>query len=949
MIIEVAWTNTIVIKYADKTIGEILGKIATLSELENVVNLSGNSNSQSISITLSDTDGTIKNIYNTNDVHKRPVKVYQWFDGLPVEEAFIIYEGLISSPIVWKEGDRTFSFDVVSKLEDVEVGFSIEEGDFANVPYDLIGKAWPLPFGTCIKVPALKVDPIPSGVTNEPTLIPDPSLDAQISKLGLLIKAYASLATDAFLKAIVMYYNSHYDASGSYNLDRVNSQFESQGDQFTAQGNQYLVEQHKAMQDLQNLVTERGRQRGAQKSSVGANGAGCFPQGQDFNVSFGGADHTGSFGGDGLSVKNSAHPLVAGGTDATKLQTIPIESTQLLEGQDTIQKLDFFWIPAGQVIYVNDSIPVRYIAAMLPCTVINVWSKRTFGGTSIDTQVPTNFYSVGYQSFGSIVATIITFVKPLSQYQDEGWDDEIFVDLVSPYGPNTVGVMEFLISNYTNLGIDGASFSTVANQLSPFPSNFCLFDRRNIIQVLTDIAYLSRCAIWIKEGVFYLRYLVVQPTPVDTITLEDDVLLNTLELDHTSTEEIVTKLTASFKVDYSQQKDQKVIVRNNTSKYGVMEQSTDWFIYNTPAMVQLAATFWSIRKSNTFKLLKFRSPIHKLRLETFDAVTINFSRPYASNVSVTGIVNSVKFDSDQLELAFEVWLPVRLGEMNVYYFFWPPDSTVLVYSNESDFGTNTQTSGDLGPINRVNCDGQVTVVPAPRIRRSGASNPGSAAEQSGAAVVQPRGGATYDPYTFNPAPGSVRRPGRPTSNYTYRNYRTSLTVEDLLKRGAFPAQIVSGPVADSRNSGPKNNYVVSMFQTGLSGRPVQATAKVASNEETSLAPGTWVMVTVNIFDVPDIGGDPTKTIKVIENSFIVINSASAFAAQVISGSGNLYQMSIYKNGITKDPIVAAAIQMQIDVTDTIPAGSWTLVAENTIKIDGGSTKEYTMQFPVWLQ
>ena len=175
--------------YADKTIPEwgIVGKILTLSELENVVNFAGSGNSQSISIILDDVDGSLKQIFNYNDIHKRPVHVYQWFTGLHLSDAFLIFEGVISSPIIWKEGDRTLNFDVISKLEDKEVGFSVEEGSFTNVPDELIGKAWPLPFGHCLRIPLIKLDPIPAGATSESTLIPDPSLMAQITKLGFLI------------------------------------------------------------------------------------------------------------------------------------------------------------------------------------------------------------------------------------------------------------------------------------------------------------------------------------------------------------------------------------------------------------------------------------------------------------------------------------------------------------------------------------------------------------------------------------------------------------------------------------------------------------------------------------------------------------------------------------------------------------------------------------------
>ena len=109
---------------------QLQGKILKLANLDDVVNISNASNSQSVSITLDDTDNSIKNIYDHTDIHKKKVAIYQWFTQINFNEKFLIFEGLINSPIVWSEKDRTLSFDIVSKLEDAEIGFSPEEGDF---------------------------------------------------------------------------------------------------------------------------------------------------------------------------------------------------------------------------------------------------------------------------------------------------------------------------------------------------------------------------------------------------------------------------------------------------------------------------------------------------------------------------------------------------------------------------------------------------------------------------------------------------------------------------------------------------------------------------------------------------------------------------------------------------------------------------------------------------
>jgi hypothetical protein len=82
-IVEVDWMNEAAPRfYADRTVASIPGRIITVGAMDNVVNVSNSSNSQSLDVTLDDTDGTIKAIFNAHDIHKRNVRVWQYFEGL---------------------------------------------------------------------------------------------------------------------------------------------------------------------------------------------------------------------------------------------------------------------------------------------------------------------------------------------------------------------------------------------------------------------------------------------------------------------------------------------------------------------------------------------------------------------------------------------------------------------------------------------------------------------------------------------------------------------------------------------------------------------------------------------------------------------------------------------------------------------------------------------------
>jgi len=86
------------------------------------------------------------------------------------------------------------------------------------------------------------------------------------------------------------------------------------------------------------------------------------------------------------------------------------------------------------------------------------------------------------------------------------------------------------------------------------------------------------------------------------------------------------------------------ILRHNVRKYGTKEREFDFYIYNKLDMVLKSATFWLIRYSNTWKKVRFSTPLTKLNLETFDAVTLDFDSPYVANSDVLALVEKADYD-----------------------------------------------------------------------------------------------------------------------------------------------------------------------------------------------------------------------------------------------------------------------------------------------------------------
>ncbi|MHB9044423.1 MAG: hypothetical protein ACYC35_00635 [Pirellulales bacterium] len=653
-------------QYADRDItGGIKGKIQTIGELDAVINVSGNSQSQSIDVTLDDTDGSIKAILDTHDIHKRPCKLYQWFDGLATGEKFLVFQGQVSSPITWNEGDRTVSFTIISKLEDRQVGFSAEEGAFAQIPEKLVGAAWPMIFGRVLHVPALTVTEPLIGTITKGVAIHDFTLPMQRDVLATQ-RSYANIIALIF-NGQKLNATAHEDTSGAADFAQRESEALSRMAELATQSAE--------------LKTELDKQVAEEKPTVTVVGGEKFPQNTSLKLDINGGIFTGSFSGQTFTITAREHPQFATKTDKphvaiTLSVRYPMDGPRELLGYTervTGSNVTFFWAECGSRVKMAQNEPIDYIVSIVPGTILNVSAKRAFEGVKRIITVPPSYYSVRTQTFGSVSAMMVRLNKPLSSYTDEGWEDDLYVSFQSTIGPNTVDILQYLIQVYTpELGIDAASFNHVRSRLAEYPSNFALLEQKNIVQVLEEIARQARCAIWLNGDVFSLRYLPEEPTPSITIS-QSDIVPKSMEVFHTNTEDLVTKLTAEWREHYAVDKPNKVILKHNVAKYGTHEKTEDYYIYNQQDYVIKSATFWLIREANTWKKLRFSTFIHKLQLEALDPVTLNFSQPYISSGPVIGIIEKANFDSSSNEIKFEIWTPIKAGTMTAYNFAWPAD------------------------------------------------------------------------------------------------------------------------------------------------------------------------------------------------------------------------------------------------------------------------------------
>jgi len=687
-IIEVQWSdsNGDWSKYADKDVTDfefpVSGKIISISNLESVVKLDSQGQSQSLSVVLSDTEGDLKDVFNNNDIHGKSCKFYQWFDGLPLSERFVLYEGEINSPITWKEGDRTLSFEVITKLADSEIGFSPEEGKFEFLPDDIVGKAWPLIFGTVQNVPCTLLSEIPRTETAIDSGLEDPSIAERLKELQAIINNSATVAIlylmaagASFLQGNLAELNA--EAAGTEEEARFwyaeASRLESLGNQYQDVGNQALINYQNAIAEQNKLRDTLADQEDEAPREITLTDGSHLPQGVELEFEIGDLNATGSVSGNILTVHNIQHPDYE--YDGTPF--------------------GFTYNQAGTSVKITSAQPILYIVSITDFTISTVKAYKQVGNNQVLTIVPDDSYTVVQAAMGPYTVTYLKLDSPLS-IVDEDFSDDIYVTGTATLGPNTADILQWLVETYTDWTVDATSFAAANIALENYPSHFALTERKNILTAIEEIAFQARCAVWVSNNVVYIKYLSEDQTEVDTFT-EADIDAGSLVITTTPTEELVTKLVAEWTDDYTLETKHSITIRNNGSRYGIRERVMDFYIYNIGELVVKSATFWLIRMSNVWKDISFDTYINKLALESFDAVKFDFVTNHIADSDVIGEISQTTYNLDSQTISIEARVPVRFGEMEEYPFYNPKSISVdFVFPTLEAIVDGSAGSGGVG-------------------------------------------------------------------------------------------------------------------------------------------------------------------------------------------------------------------------------------------------------------
>lgn len=729
VLIEINWTGDTWVAYTDRKLNGAdypYPLLISIGQFDTTEVISGASDSQQTTITLNDIDGTLRTIIDSHDMHLRPVKIYLTFQGLPVEEKALMFEGVINSPIEWDEGGRTLTFSALSQLESVEAGFMMEDGDFPFIEPSDRNKPWPLVFGTVCNMEAVQVRGTRKGFLAEGVGVKDPTIEERLcqarhlqcprnettsTETGETGDDQDALATEVGEGGLGD--GSDTGVGGDAEVGGSGEDEPGIGPGGTGgTGKAQLTNVREGKKDRQclnrrfnkicEILNELAQQEQHVKKMFTVRGGNEFPQNQLITIQINEVRFDGTMVGELFTVKNVYHPdpgdnppcmeipdagwgyryepgedetpgnLVdceTGGSQFTK--DIRNGSGASWEYFNEFKRSNFIWLPPGAQVLLAAEAEVLNIVSLLPGTVNQVAAYRNFTDTALLTSVDTNRYTVVTTDFGGYEVVEVRLDAPLSTIPDEDWDDEIFVSFTSSIGPNPVDVIEWLVETYTDLTVDAASFAAVKTSLMNYPSNFFVKERPRVLDLIRDVAYQARCAVFVRDNKVFLVYLSKEPASLKTLTASD-ILPNTFRIDHSETENLETRTTISWRegeagVFKTDETEFEFVLKHNIPKYGVFDAEYDYYTMNIFELVEKSATFWSIRKSNTWKMVQFETPLTHLNLDVFDCVTLNI--PQFPMVKV--IIEESTFNLDSNTISFKAWTPIRSGESTPYLWAWP--------------------------------------------------------------------------------------------------------------------------------------------------------------------------------------------------------------------------------------------------------------------------------------
>ena len=687
-ILKVEWAAGTVF-YSDKTMGSgttaatALGLIKSLGSLSSQLDSINQAHNNSITVTLlggslTSAGGLLPHLAVEN-FYKIPCTLMQAYDsdGLGTISATVdILKGYIQSPITWSESTNTITFTVSTTIEEKFIGYTPKKEDYKYASSDLGDRTWPLCFGKVLRVPAVKVTNTLQGSTLED--FTSDELESSASGVTIKVDNGKDFEQGTTLSLVI----DGLDFDGSFSNDTLT--LESP-----------LLPKFTSVSWAARSTTDLGKDsyryawiaQADYDAGVRLQGLWCIRGTRiNFCVSQKGTRTIWRYAWEAKLDNTDTDITEAsafgfadwGWRDVGMLGPSVIASTQV--------KAQTNWqIPSGSKVFISgEETSVAYIAnidSSAASDVVEVMGYRQINGRRQLVSIPNSYYTVEktYDPTAELDSSVydtsderaliptvvlaIVFDNDLSFYRHEQWEDDVFVSFQSKTDGNVAAVIDFLLTNYSDMTLDATSKTDADLVLVNHDLGFAITSKENTLATCRELAFQSGYGLYVDYDTVYLKPILGDLETSGLTALADaDINLDTIVVAQTDYFDIQTELKVNYNIDYIKKPAEKVY-EDNKAIYGPIEVQENFWSFNNVALIDEIAPAWLYRFARSWRILSFETYLNSLEIEIFDFITVTLSDDLLDIDSgvMTGMVRGISHNTGTGKISIEMWLPVVSG------------------------------------------------------------------------------------------------------------------------------------------------------------------------------------------------------------------------------------------------------------------------------------------------
>lgn len=574
----------------------------------------------SMSFTMSDADGYMKWIIDNTETERRMARVFLIYPDIGSSQSVELLGGHIAGPVVWSETDRTVTITVesIQDMVEKELGYSATIDDFSDLSPSAEGVAWPMMFGECTHVPALKarehtvgsligairLNQKPSYTLSQVSPGPDLPFTYNFQLLGKsTVSSWTStknkiyvedgdkfpqnktiqISIDGVIFEGKFTSNTRFEVAKS-NLPRwpvIETKTRDTHDPDWKNPKVCWIDQSKynyvlanchcyfhtvaTMQWYNFCITQEGEKCTFKYPLVSPVTRKPLLMGTGYKI-----DEVYSINKNGMTADvmgpfhrlADANPLTgSGGLINDKMKKLEASPDSWWSAEpETEVKL---WKQGDPDIYIASLIELEEIKTVYGRRKVTVPNGKS---KTIMDQIPTSYYTIQLRSnfmVGGNYASAILIDPPLADYEQD-WEDAVWISGKSTIGPNVSDIIVWMLKNYTSY-IPDSSFDIFRTATQSEPANFALFDQGNPVDVATRITFQARGALILDSYSASVRYIASPPQIAFNFD-RSNILKDSLELGFTEISDIQTKTVFTWTPGYRESARLSKIRQTNISE-----------------------------------------------------------------------------------------------------------------------------------------------------------------------------------------------------------------------------------------------------------------------------------------------------------------------------------------------------------------------------------------------